>query len=107
MGSRAITYAQLLGELIELQGEYLVVSYSIDDLPAFSFFDATFTRGHSANHPGLLGHNEDSIELEFSNGVMVTVDPTKFKAADVEANENGGKVVKIRMGDVKISLIRT
>lgn len=104
--SRAITYAELLGELIELQGEHLVVSYSIDDMAAFTYFDALFERGHSVNHPGLLGHDEESIELEFSNGVLVTIDPTKFKAAVIEQNENGS-VLKIRMGDVKITIIRT
>ena len=102
---KGLTNAEVLGELIELQGEYLVVSYSIDDMRAFSFFDATLVRGPAVNHPGLLGHDEESIELEFSNGILITIDPTKSKAAAVEMDVNEGKVVKLRIGDVRLSQI--
>lgn len=102
---RALKYSDLLGELIDLQGEHLVISFSLDEMAAFSFFDAIFVRGHAANHPGLLNHDEDSIELKFSNGVTVTIDPSRFKAAALD-ELNGGKVLKIRMGDVEISFIK-
>lgn len=54
-------------------------------------------RGHAANHPGLLNHDADSIELEFDNGVLITIDPSRFKVAAIEENENG-TVLKTRNG---------
>lgn len=101
-----VAYADVLSTLIEMQGERLVVSYSINDVLAFSFFDAVFERGRSVTDASLLERDEDSIELEFSNGVTLTIDPAKFTGATMEEKENA-TILKVQIGDLEIHLINS
>ena len=96
-----LDYHGLLSQLIDLQGSYLVVSFSTHGNTAFSFFDAIMTRGYSANHPELLGHSEESVELEFSNGTTLTIDPELFTGGSVTE----GRIVKFDLAGVEITII--
>lgn len=99
-----LDYSELLTRLIDLQGKHLVASYSVDENLAFSFFDSQLVRGHSANGPDLLGHDAESIELEFANGTILTIDPALFAGGSWTMNDNG-QVLKFQLAAVHVTLI--
>ncbi len=97
----ALDYAETLSRLIGQQGRDVVVSFSTRDNKAFSFFSSRMIRGHDANSPELLDHDHESIELEFSNGATLTIDPTLF----VSSAWNDSGILRIDLSSVVISLI--
>lgn len=99
-----LEYSDLLARLIDLQGKDVVASYSVENNRVFNCFGSQFLRGHDANSPEILGHDGDSVELEFANGTTLTVDPTQFKGGSWTMNDNG-QVLKFQLAAVQISLI--
>lgn len=104
MPKRELDYLGLLGELVALQGRQCVVTYSVESIAVFSFFDAAIERGTDAVAADLLGHDSESVEFEFSNGVKLTLDPTLYKHGEVEESD-GTVLLRIHIGEVQINLI--
>lgn len=98
-----MTYDEVLTKLLGMMGREVVVSYSAGNARVFSFFGSTLVSGLDAPDAEALQRDVESLELQFGNGVSVTLDPSQFKHAEMTSNDNGA-ILKVTFGDATISL---
>jgi hypothetical protein len=108
MKSEAIEYSDLLSSLVGLQGEVVVASMrgASDNPPLFLFFESTLVRGWDGNMGNQLGHDEETIELDFENGVTFAIDPSHVTRAFRNENDNGSQTLEFLLGRVIVKLTR-
>lgn len=99
-----MTFSDVLLALLGMVGTELVVSYSSGGATVFSFFSGVLVGGIDAADAEVFGRDAESVELQFSNDVTITLDPAQFKHAEITANDNG-EILKVTIGRTKISFI--
>lgn len=99
-----MTFNEVLTALDGMIGKELGVSYSSGGGTVFSFFNGVLVSGRDATDAEIFERDEDSTELLFSNAVTITLDPARFKHAELTASDNG-EILTVTLGRAKISFI--
>lgn len=99
-----MTFGAVIMTLLGMLGSEVVVSYSSSDAVNFSRFSGVLESGIDAAHAEVLDRDQESVELQFNNGVVLTLDPKQFKHAEQTAPGDGA-ILTVRIGRAKISFI--
>lgn len=94
--------------LLAVRGKEVLVTVrgAEPSLPLFLFFSSTFEKGWDPNMGEDLGHDPETIELQFANGALLAIDPTRIDNIETSTGSAGSETLIFAMGGVIVSLMQ-